>query len=76
MHPPLRAEDGESEEDETGDADREVGVIFPLTNRESSVKGLAVLVGGDPEKNGGDDANWVADCPCKSSNRIKSRPNS
>lgn len=57
MHPPLRAEDGESEEDETGDADREVGVIFPLTNRESSVKGLAVLVGGDPEKNGGDDAN-------------------
>lgn len=56
MHPPpLQAEDGDDKPEGDRDADKEVSFSSP--NRASWIKGLAVLLGGDPEKNGGEDAN-------------------
>lgn len=39
------------------------GVSFSSPKRASCTNGLAALLGGDPEKNGGDDATGITDCP-------------
>lgn len=54
-HPlPLRAE-GE------GGATGEKGVTFSLPNCSSWITGLEALLGGDPQKNGGEEASWLQD---------------
>ena len=61
-HPlPFRA-DGEG-----GAGDK--AVTFSLPNCSSWITGFEALLGGDPEKNGGDEASWLHDFsaqfPCK-----------
>lgn len=54
-HPrPLRAE-GEGGAAATG----EKGVTFSLPNCSSWITGFEALLGGDPQKNGGDEATWL-----------------
>lgn len=55
---PFLAEEDGDDGSKTGDK----GVIFSSPKRESCINGLATLLGGDPQKNGGDDANCVQDC--------------
>lgn len=46
--------------EEDGDGGSRIGdngVISSIPKRESCINGLATLLGGDPQKNGGDDAN-------------------
>jgi hypothetical protein len=50
-----RAEDEDGEDDATGN-----GLKFPLPNCSSWITGFDALLGGDPQKNGGDDATT---CP-------------
>lgn len=68
--PVFLEEDGESESC-TGDSGDTGVMIFSSPKRESCINGLATLLGGDPQKNGGgdpqknggDDANTcVQDC--------------
>lgn len=63
MHAPLR-EDDDGDETPEGDGidNGETGVSFSSPNRASCIKGLADLLGGDPQKYGGDEVNWLADC--------------
>lgn len=61
-------------EDDGGDGTDSGGFSSP--NRASCVNGLETLLGGDPQKNGGDDATCVLLCsileaPCKI-NKFKS----
>lgn len=60
--PVFLDEDGESKSC-TGDNGDSVVMILSSPKRESCINGLATLLGGDPQKNGGDDANTcVQDC--------------
>jgi len=59
-HPPLR-EDDDGDETPEGDGIT-LGATFSSPNRASWINGLADLLGGDPQKYGGDEANCVADC--------------
>lgn len=53
--PPLRAaDDGEDKPD--GDANGNAGRGFSSPNRASCTNGLAALLGGDPQKYGGEEA--------------------
>lgn len=71
--PPFLAEDeGDDERPEEGVGtldDGETGENFSSPNRASWINGLATLLGGDPQKNGGDEATCVNGCstqpPCK-----------
>lgn len=61
--PPLRDDDvGDIKPEGDGIGNGDIGVSFSSPNRASWVNGLVALVGGDPQKNGGDEATWVADC--------------
>lgn len=54
-HPPLRdADDGDSKPE--GDEINNVGQSFSSPKRASWTKGFAARPGGDPQKNGGDEA--------------------
>lgn len=55
-----------------GDAAEEVAEFW-LPNWASWVRGLEALLGGDPQKYGGDDANWWPDLsdPCNKKNRYE-----
>lgn len=59
-HPPLRADGDGDDGDGICNVERAASLSSP--NRASCTSGLAALLGGDPQKNGGDDATWVADC--------------
>lgn len=61
-HPPLRPDDGDDKPEGDGIDNGDIGVNLSSPNRASWIIGLATLVGGDPQKNGGDEATWVADC--------------
>lgn len=61
-NPPLRVEDGEgASPDGVGIASGEMGLNFSCPNRESWISGLDTLLGGDPEKKGGDEDICVTD---------------
>jgi hypothetical protein len=62
VQPPLR-EDDDGDETLEGDGidNGEIAVNFSSPNRASWIKGLEDLLGGDPQKYGGDEANWVVD---------------
>lgn len=49
---PRAEEDGE-------DGAQENGLKFPLPNCSSWTTGLEALLGGDPQKNGGEEAIWL-----------------
>ena len=57
---PLADEDGE-------EGAIENGLKFPFPNSSSWMTGFEALLGGDPEKKGGDEATWLPDLPpsCK-----------
>lgn len=57
--PFLEDVDGDNWPD--GEAIGVKGMNFSSLNRASWIKGLATLLGGDPHKNGGDEANCVND---------------
>ena len=62
-HPPLRAEDdGEDKPEGDGLGNARKGASFSSPNRASWTTGLAALLGGDPQKNGGEEATWAMDC--------------
>lgn len=68
--PPLRVEDGEGASPDGIGMDRgETGVNFSSPKRASWISGLDTLLGGDPQKYGGDEAtcgtDWSAlEPPC------------
>lgn len=63
VHPPLREDDdGDETPDGDGIDNGERVMSFSSPNRASWIKGLADLLGGDPQKNGGDEPNWFGDC--------------
>uniref|UniRef100_M1ACW9 Uncharacterized protein n=1 Tax=Solanum tuberosum TaxID=4113 RepID=M1ACW9_SOLTU len=58
-HPPFLADDVEGDEanpEGIGIARGDIGVTFSSQNRASRINGLDTLLGGDPQKNGGDEA--------------------
>lgn len=52
--PPAMREDGDG-----GAGDDRGGSCFSLLNWASCTTGFEALLGGDPQKNGGDDATWL-----------------
>ncbi|GKV16811.1 hypothetical protein SLEP1_g27393 [Rubroshorea leprosula] len=59
-HPPLRvADDGDDKPDGDGICSDGMGVSLSSPKRASCTSGLAALLGGDPQKNGGDEATGV-----------------
>lgn len=59
--PFLEEDDGES--DSPGGIERgETGMNFSSPNRSSWISGLDTLLGGDPQKKGGDEATWALVC--------------
>lgn len=60
-HPPLRADDDGDDGDGTCNVES-AAANLSSPNRSSCTSGFAALVGGDPQKYGGDDASCVADC--------------
>lgn len=62
-HPALSAaDDGDAKPEGGGTGNEDKGLYFSSPNRASWIKGLAALLGGDPQKKGGEDATWFADC--------------
>lgn len=63
-HPPLiLADDGDAPNPEgIGIARGETGVTLSSPNRASWISGLETLLGGDPQKNGGDEATCAQFC--------------
>lgn len=72
LPPPFLPEE-EGEEGSMAVDDK--GFTLSSTKRESCINGLATLLGGDPQKNGGDDANCVQlpPSPCSTSASIRSK---
>lgn len=65
-HPLLKdAKDGDDKP--VGDKIADIGVFFSSPNRASRTMGLAVRIGGDPQKYGGDKATWLANSSAWSS---------
>lgn len=56
-HPPFLAEGEDDTPDDTGLGFVESGKILSSRKRSSWIKGLDTLLGGDPLKKGGDEAN-------------------
>lgn len=56
-HPALRADDdGDGKPEGGGTCNEDKGLSFSSPKRASWIKGLAALLGGDPQKKGGEDA--------------------
>lgn len=54
-HPPLRADNDD------GGAGKNGAILLLLPNCSSWITGFDALLGGDPQKNGGDEASWLLD---------------
>ena len=48
------------------------GLKFPFPNCSSWITGFETLLGGDPQKNGGDEAAWLSDLSAYLSCKVKS----
>lgn len=60
-HPALRADDdGDGKPELGGTCNEDKGLSFSSPKRASWIKGFAALLGGDPQKKGGEDAAWDA----------------
>lgn len=74
-HPPFLAEDGGEggRPDGAGATTHDDGEKFSSPNRASWISGLATLLGGDPQKNGGgDEATGGLNCSLSKSSSCKS----